>query len=380
MSIKHLKVRLFVVGCLVLAGLSLQPVLAQSCVDSDGDGWGWDGSASCTVNSQASTAACIDPDGDGWGWDGSASCQMSGATSESENTTSTSNSAECIDNDGDGWGWGANGSCRADVGGSGSGSNPVVTTPAVPATTGGSNSQATLSGSYNRSRDLIALHFDHAPDLDDGHAAAAAFVVQDQLGLAVQVVGGTYGVYSADRYVSASEPLMNTIWGSGWLNAHSNRFSAIDQATVRWAGALAAGGDVWIAEGGPSDFTAAVVRRIQQQYPEFQTRNRIHLIQHSKWNEDHALRADLDFVRSNTNYVVIEDGNEPNSTADLREFRQSFVDSARASAYRGAWNAAFAYLSPHEKLDFSDTVELLYILGIGTSQIANADDFADLFF
>lgn len=376
MSMKRIKGLLFVVCSLVLAGFSFQPAMAQSCVDPDGDGWGWDGSATCTVvTQQQSDEACIDTDGDGWGWDGTASCQVaSSQNSGTESTASNSSATECIDTDGDGWGWGANGTCRVE----GSGSGTVVTNPTTTAPN--TNNTVNISGSYNRSRDLIALHFDHAPDLDDGHAAAAAFVVQDQLGLAVQVVGGTYGVYSADRYVPASESLMNSIWGSAWLNAHSNRASAVDQAAIRWVGTLAAGGDVWIAEGGPSDFSAAVVRQIQQQYPEFQTRQRIHLIQHSKWNEDHALRADLNFVRANTNYVVIEDGNEPNSTADLREFRQSFVDRARASAYSGAWNAAFAYLSPYEKLDFSDTVELLYILGIGTSQIANADDFANSFF
>ena len=348
---------------------------ASACVDSDGDGWGWDGSSSCRVNAQTTgSASCVDSDGDGWGWDGSNSCQVSAfGDTASSNTGETSSSSECIDTDGDGWGWGPQGSCEIDV--------PVNSTaPETPATPAPGNTPVQTSGSFDRSNDLIALHFDHAPDPDDGHAAAAAFVVQDQLGLAVQVVGGTHGVYSADRYVQASEGLMVSIWGQNWLNAHSNRNSSVAQSAVRWAGTLAAGGDVWIAEGGPSDFTAAVVRRIQQQYPEFNTRNRIHLIQHSKWNDDHALREDLDFVRNNTRYVMIEDGNEPNSTADLREFRQSFVDRARASQYRSTWNAAFAYLSPYEKLDFSDTVELLYILGIGTSQISNADDFADVFF
>ncbi len=43
-----------------------------SCIDSDGDGWGWTGSESC----QAPKSQCIDSDGDGWGWTGIASCRM----------------------------------------------------------------------------------------------------------------------------------------------------------------------------------------------------------------------------------------------------------------------------------------------------------------
>ena len=64
-----------------------------NCPDSDGDGYGWDGSATCfpfgldpqtnqpapQPNPQPTTptnpgAVCIDSDGDGYGWDGSATC------------------------------------------------------------------------------------------------------------------------------------------------------------------------------------------------------------------------------------------------------------------------------------------------------------------
>ena len=73
--------------------LDVLPESSQmSCLDPDGDGWGWDGTASCRVDGQiqsggtqlsdlalASDAppaanACVDDDGDGWGWDGTASC------------------------------------------------------------------------------------------------------------------------------------------------------------------------------------------------------------------------------------------------------------------------------------------------------------------
>ena len=49
-----------------------------TCVDTDpvGDGWGWDGSTSCTVEQTDTTCIDTDPVGDGWGWDGSTSCRV----------------------------------------------------------------------------------------------------------------------------------------------------------------------------------------------------------------------------------------------------------------------------------------------------------------
>jgi len=52
--------------------------LLNECIDTDGDGWGWDGNASCKVEGYIPVAGeCIDSDGDGWGWDGVESCRMS---------------------------------------------------------------------------------------------------------------------------------------------------------------------------------------------------------------------------------------------------------------------------------------------------------------
>lgn len=357
---------------------------AGACIDSDGDGWGWNGVESCLIGADSSGgsssgAACIDTDGDGWGWDGSASCLV--GASEPGDSGAADNAGECVDSDGDGWGWDGQASCR--VSASDAPATPSAPTtpsqPTVPQQPAGGNDIQT-SGAFNRSTDLVALHYDHAPDPDDGHAAVAGYIVTQELGLNVSVVGGAYGVWNASRYVPASEGLMSSVWGGQWLDAHNNRSSAVSVATSRWAGVLTSGGDVWVAEGGQSDFTADVVRAIQQQFPEIQTRNRIHVIQHSQWNEDHADRSDLAFVQSNTRYVRIDDGNNPNGTADFRsETPDAFVSAANSSRYSGVWSAGFSYLSPFEKLDFSDTVELMHILGIGTGQIATVEQFAARF-
>jgi hypothetical protein len=85
----------------VVAPVTVNPA---TCVDTDGDGWGWDGVRSCRIESTVPvTAACVDTDGDGWGWDGERSCKVE---------TTQPQTAACIDNDGDGWGWNGVASCR----------------------------------------------------------------------------------------------------------------------------------------------------------------------------------------------------------------------------------------------------------------------------
>jgi len=356
------------------------------CVDTDGDGWGWDGSSSCligeTTPATTGSAACVDTDGDGYGWDGSATCLV--GSQDTANTASpvvqAPNDAACVDSDGDGWGWNGSASCRVDSPATAAPTNstPENTQPAAPQPVA-----PVIAGSFNASRDLIALHYDHAPDRDDAHAAVAGLMVRDRLGLTVNVVAGTYGERSRTFYDAGSEAVMNAVWGSEWLNAHRNFDGAVNTTVSRWASVLGAGGSVWVAEGGPSDFTAEVVSRLQQRHSEFNTQQRIHVIQHSVWNEDHSSPSALSYTRANTRYVRIDDGNHPNATADLRfesHNNGAFVSRALSSSYSNEWAVAFGYLSPSDKLDFSDTVELLHILGLGRSSIADVNDFGDRFF
>lgn len=90
---------------LLIAILLGTPLLAseQICLDTDGDGWGWNGSSSCLVS-----ADCIDTDGDGWGWNGVDSCRIDNIETHDRLTV-------CIDTDGDGWGWNGRNSCRPEV-------------------------------------------------------------------------------------------------------------------------------------------------------------------------------------------------------------------------------------------------------------------------
>ena len=83
------------------------------CVDTVplGDGWGWNGSSSCTIAPVTQAVVCVDspPIGDGWGWDGSSSCQIA----VSEDISNDEPLAVCYDTTpvGDGWGWNGSTSC-----------------------------------------------------------------------------------------------------------------------------------------------------------------------------------------------------------------------------------------------------------------------------
>jgi len=84
-----------------------------------------------------------------------------------------------------------------------------------------------------------------------------------------------------------------------------------------------------------------------------------------------------------TNYIRIDDGNQPNNdTADLetRSNPQGFIEDALDSQWGEAWEAAFDFLNPANRLDFSDTVEALHILDVPLSRVRDWNDFGDEFF
>ncbi len=61
---------------------------------------------------------------------------------------------------------------------------------------------------------------------------------------------------------------------------------------------------------------------------------------------------------------------DANAYLNLAGGDAAFVQAATAHPVFGpAWRAAFAYYDPAERLDFSDTGELLHIVGIGELSI-----------
>ena len=285
---------------------------------------------------------------------------------------------------------------------------------------------------FSKSRgDLISLHYDHSPDPDDGHSAAADRTISDYYGLGnnVHVVSGTYSRTSTTEgnkgdYQEASEDVMKAVWGiegRGWFNAHKDFDGTVQITVLVWKEKLLEKSEphIWVKEGGPSDFTAAVLVKLIQDKDicEATLKNRIHVIQHGPthpedkkypgFNERITGAKNLSFVKKHTDYIKIPNGNVAgNGTADLRFFPdddkrngtakiKNFMAAALKHPTCGvAWSAAFAYHNPlkdkngkadtadwpyKNSLDFSDTVEFLYIMGIDVQTISDCIDFAEFF-
>jgi hypothetical protein len=243
---------------------------------------------------------------------------------------------------------------------------------------------------FDPSKDLISLHYDNAPDRDDGHSTVAAKTIVDTYDLNVVVVSGTYGTNGSD-YDPSSEAVMDATWGEdGWINAHSDTEEAVNEVGQLWLQTIENGGNVYVAEGGQSDFTFAAATYVQEHGGDT---SKIHIVQHSNWNENNTSDGVLDQLECmGVKYTKIDDGNSANSTADLNVTGSSssadyFEEAALNSQWADAWQSAFNYLDPNTdtgnyntggRIDFSDTVELLYILGL--NEIETVEDFADTFY
>lgn len=248
---------------------------------------------------------------------------------------------------------------------------PSTTAPPTTAPTT-APSQPAIDRPFTRG-DLLAVHLDFG-HTDDGLAALASREVTEWFGLNPIVVAGTD---QPDAFAHSYTGLMNSGWGSDWVDAAANRTAAVDLATAEWLGVLDAGGDVWVAEGGVSDFSAEVLRSIRTARPGLDAASRIHVVQHAQRNEDETTPADFTYVQANADYIRIDDGNSANDTADLKMPDNGFTAAALAGPRSAAWAEGFDFHS--SDIDFSDTVTVLHILGISTDQVADPDDFAAMF-
>jgi hypothetical protein len=187
---------------------------------------------------------------------------------------------------------------------------------------------------FDRARgDLISLHYDHMPDPDDGHATVAARTVTGYYRITPHVVAGTHS-FPVSRENAFPEPfqeaamtVMSAAWGGAWLNAHdysgnndAPNAQTVQSTATKWHSTLQNGGHVWIAEGGPSDFTAFVLHYMQDHLNyQFQTPRRIHVIQHGaepcsnpnyyRLNERYTGEENLLYVQNNTDYRILGNGN-----------------------------------------------------------------------
>ncbi|MGB5320168.1 hypothetical protein, partial [Eudoraea sp.] len=218
-------------------------------------------------------------------------------------------------------------------------------------------------------------------DVDDLHTAAALATLlsnQEYTSLKYHTVTGTYGIQEG-LYVPPN-PLLNLAFGDNWTDAHKDKAAAVEKVKAIALNTLKNDGDIWIAEAGQSDFSAALVKAIQAALPGLNTTERIHIVQHSNWNEEVTSPESLDFVKKNTDYKKIPDGNAVgNGTPGFRDPEYTkWEDKIEDPKLIEIWESAIAisnqYNGKEERynneaiaaggLDFSDLSEVCWILGI----------------
>lgn len=234
---------------------------------------------------------------------------------------------------------------------------------------------------FNIEKDLLLLHYDCKTDVDDLHSIAAVgslIRTEKYSKLNYHAVAGTYGIQEG-LYVPG-EDLFNLAFGENWSDAHREYTQALNDVYLRTQKTLEKGGRVWIAEAGQSDFSADLIKKINLENPQHNTRNKIKVVQHSDWNESVTDSTKLNYLKVNANYVRIQDGNATGNgtpgfnTAEKIDWESSIKSSEEKEIWNLALNLANKFNGKENRyinqtilkggFDFSDFSEVHYILNI----------------
>ncbi|MFA9391135.1 MAG: hypothetical protein ACERKD_15100 [Prolixibacteraceae bacterium] len=234
---------------------------------------------------------------------------------------------------------------------------------------------------FNKEKDLLLLNCDCKTDVDDLHTVAAFVTLMSDPNLAkinFHAVAGTYGTQGG-LYVPPND-LFQLAFGNNWTDAHNNLLPAVQKVKISAEKTLANEGDIWIAEAGQSDFSAELIKAIHIDLPEINLSQRIHVVQHSDWNEKVTSPENLQFAKENSDYHKIADGNAVgNGTPGFRdpEFTQ-WADYITKPSLIKIWQLAIDLSNKYNGnegrykneaiaaggLDFSDLSEVCWILGL----------------
>lgn len=234
---------------------------------------------------------------------------------------------------------------------------------------------------FNIEKDLLLAQFDCKTDVDDLHTVAALVTlmsVSEFSKIQYHAVAGTYGIQEG-LYVPPND-LFQLAFGDNWTDAHHNVISAVEKVKVIALKTLRNDGDIWIAEAGQSDFTARLIKAIQLDLPEINVLKRIHVIQHSDWNEESTSPESFKFVKKHSDYQKIPDGNAVgNGTPGFRDPGYTYwTDKITNPKLIELWQLATDLSNKYNGkegrynneaisaggLDFSDLSEVCWILGI----------------
>jgi hypothetical protein len=243
---------------------------------------------------------------------------------------------------------------------------------------------------FDLNKDFLLVHFDCKTDVDDLQTMAAFATLlssSDYSNINYHVVTGTYG-FQEGLYVPPNK-LLELAFKNHWTDAHNNPTSAVTEVILRLKPAIELGGSIWIADAGQSDFTAKLIEVIMLEYPSLISTDRIHVIQHSEWNESVTTPSALQFVKNQSNYNKIADGNSLNNgTPGFKDANFTYWDTLISDpGLIDIWQLAVGlsnqYNGKEERylneaidsggLDFSDLSEVCWILNL--EDITDIDDF-----
>ncbi|CAH8283544.1 putative glycosyl hydrolase-like family 15 (GHL15) protein [Mariniflexile fucanivorans] len=247
-----------------------------------------------------------------------------------------------------------------------------------------------ISQTFNKNTDLLLANFDLKPDEDDVMAAAGLACMlkhPDLEGINYYAVAGAYGKQDKFEYITIAVPdFYNVLFGAEnekWTDAHTNWDASVKRTNTKVIAVLNAGGKVFVQEAGQSDFTHDVLKAAIADGITLSTINQnVIVVQHSKWNENQTRTPKLDWVKNNTVYQKIADGNTCcNGTPEYKTSETKWLNMAKSSENKNAearkfWAMADEICKKWESswtnktiaaggLDFSDTVEIWQIFNIG---------------
>lgn len=260
---------------------------------------------------------------------------------------------------------------------------------------------------FDKNKDILIAQFDSKPDPDDIHAQAALgsmLLHNDLQGVNYYAVAGAYG-QQGGIFID-SDALFDLAFGVGnWTDADADKTGSVIRIANKVVPILQNGGKVWVQEAGQSNITRDWLVEVLKTVNANTVKNNVIVVQHSEWNENHADNNSnspasnpviLNFVKNNSQYFAIDDGNAPFGgfgnrgqwdTPQYRSRNQSFINNAITSPNikaRQIWIEAeraiavrypngvpynWSYMKNGGN-DFSDCVENWWIFDIGSK----ADD------
>ena len=252
------------------------------------------------------------------------------------------------------------------------------------------SSEAQILGKFNVEKDLFLAQFDCKTDVDDIYSIAGVATMLADPRLAdvkYHAVAGAYGTQEG-LYVPPND-LFKIAFGTNWSDAHTNFKQALSEVTKLVTTTLNDSGNIWIAEAGQSDFSASLIRNIKNTLPLIDTKSRIHIVQHSDWNENNTTADDLAYVKENTGYIKIPDGNivgngTPGFKTEEKVYWKNYIaDSKLINVWEKAIEIANKYNGKDGRyknpaiakggMDFSDVSETCWIFGF--NYLENTEQF-----